>query len=191
MKNSIDNRLLFPITLIFSTFIFACTPSKLYYQIDPDFSKLQSTFENKELIYVAVNDHRHSEISSPDRQFIEADIPDAQALKTKLIQHLKDNDFKIINRVLLADAGLELNIKVLNLSLDSGVFKNELVGKSELEIIVHKKSNRWSKSYKASRTQEIASPINEFDTTGVINQMLSKQLNHIFSDEELINFIAE
>jgi len=103
---------------------------------------------------------------------------------------LKDNQFKIINRVLLADIGLEIKIIDLKLSITSEFFKSKLIGKSVLEIIIHKKSERWSKTYNTSRTQDVANPVDEFDATGVMNQMLSKQFNNIFTDKELIDFIS-
>ncbi len=185
-----SNQVLLLTAIVCSTFILGCSSSKLTYQIDPDFSQLSSAIESKEIVYVEVTDNRVAGADATSLTVVEADTPDAQALKVKLTTFLKENQFKIISRVLLADIGLEIKIIDLKLSLTSGVFKSKLTGKSELEIIIHKKSKRWSKTYKTSRSQDVANPVNEFDTTGVMNQMLSKQFNNIFTDKELLDFIS-
>ncbi len=188
MKNK---YLLFFSSIIFNIFIFGCSSSKLIYQIDPDFSRVAPALENKEIIYVEVIDNRTEGTHNATLTSITADMSDSKALKTKLTQFLKDKQFRMINRVLLADLGLEIRIIDLKLILDSGVFKSKITGSSELEIIIHKKSERWSKTFKVSRSQDVANPVNEFDATGIMNQMLSKQFNNIFSDRELINFISK
>ena len=185
------NQFLLLTAIICSSFVFGCSSSKLIYQIDPDFAQLSSALESKEIVYVDVTDNRVAEINTTTLTIIEADTPDAEALKSKLTQFLKDNQFKIINRVLLADIGLEIKIIDLKLSLTSELFKSKLTGESKLEMIIHKKSKQWGKTYKTSRSQEVANPVNEFDATGVINQMLTKQFNNIFSDKELIDFISK
>ncbi|MFT6733640.1 MAG: putative lipoprotein YajG [Polaribacter sp.] len=185
------NRLLILLAIMANTFLFGCTSSKLIYQIDPDFSQLTPALENREIIYVEVTDNRNATTNTATLTSIDSDIPDSTALKSKLTQYLKDKQFKIINRPLLADIGIEIGIVELELSLDSGFFKSKITGKSELKIIFHKKSKQWSKTFKASRSQDIANPVNEFDATGIMNQMLSKQFNSIFSDGELIKFITK
>ncbi|PCI73195.1 MAG: hypothetical protein COB38_01385 [Gammaproteobacteria bacterium] len=185
-----NNQFLLLTAIICSTFILGCSSSKLIYQIDPDFSQLSSALESKEIVYVEVIDNRVEGTDTTTLTLVNADIPDHEALKSKLTQFLKDNHFKIINRVLLADIGLEIKIIELNLSVASGFLKSKLTAQSELEMIIHKKSERWSKTYKTSRSQEVANPVDEFDATGVMNQMLSKQFHNIFTDKELIDFIS-
>ena len=184
------NKIILLLIGALSLLLTACSPTKLNYQIDPDFSKLAPLVKGNEIIFVSVSDNRIASNTSIQNSLIKADIPDKDALKTKLTQYLKDNQHKIINRVLLADLGLEIKIQSLELLLESGTFKSKLSAKSTLEIIIHKKSNQWSKVYKASRVQEVATPVNNLDTTGVINQMLTKQFESIFTDAELSNFIS-
>ena len=184
------NKIILLLIGTLSLLLTACSPTKLNYQIDPDFSKLAPLIKGNEIIFVSVSDNRIASNTSIQNSLIKADIPDKDALRTKLTQYLKDNQHKIINRVLLADLGLEIKIQSLELLLESGTFKGKLSAKSTLEIIIHKKSNQWSKVYKASRVQEVATPVNNLDTTGVINQMLTKQFESIFTDAELSNFIS-
>ena len=184
-------KIIFLLISTLSLFLTACSPAKLNYQIDPDFSHLDSLIHGNEIIFVSVSDKRTSSNTSIQNSVIKANIPDNDALKTKLTQYLKDNQYKLINRILLADLGIEIKIHSLNLLLEKGTFKSKLLAKSTFEVIIHKKNNHWSKIFKASRIQEIASPANNLDTTGVINQMLSKQFKIIFTDVELSTFISK
>lgn len=175
--------------LLFITLVsVACTPSKLNYKISPELSQLASLKQNVNLIAIAVNDLRQPLSSgTEDEYFVSGDKDDAAQLKLKIINALKANGYKIITDPLLADLSLTFEIEKLSLKVKESLFKAKLEAISEINLKAQNKGNRIEKRYKTSRGQEVAIPVNGNDTTGLLNQALSAQLNTIFADQQLIS----
>lgn len=169
-----------------------CNTATLKYQLDPEINHLGKLAGNTKIVAVSVTDARKV-IASPNSNQALVSGPDneAKVLKDKLTSILKQNGYKIINKPLLADVAFSIEILTLELTIESATFKSTIRGKSELKLTVNKHSQHWSKIYKASREQEVANPANNLDATGVMNQMLTKQLSTAFSDPSLRDFILK
>jgi uncharacterized lipoprotein YajG len=141
------------------------------------------------VVAVSVNDMRQALENSADTDEITKVVrqkDEALVIRTKLMDSLKNNGFKIISNKLLADVALELDIVEFEVSFKSNFFKSELMVTSHLRMKANKQGNTFEKLYKMSRTQEVANPVNNNDLSGIVNQLLSNQLSAIWADPALI-----
>ncbi|TQV81482.1 YajG family lipoprotein [Aliikangiella coralliicola] len=167
--------------------IAACTPAKLNYLIDPEITTAEQLHSHASLVSVQVLDKRKQLPSQKDKQVVtSAADNEAFMLKEKLVDNLKHHKFKIISKPLLADIALEFHIEQLSATVASELFKSNVEVISHLRLKAKSKGRTFEKLYKMSRSQEVANPANQNDVTGVVNQLLSKQLSGMFSDPALI-----
>ncbi|WP_444997898.1 YajG family lipoprotein [Aliikangiella sp. IMCC44359] len=168
--------------------ISGCSPSKLNYRLDPEVRNIQSLSEYAQLIAVSVSDNRP--LATPNSSndnilFASGPQNEAALLKTKLIDSLKKNGFKIISNPLLADLSIDIEIEKLEAKVTKSLLRSTVEVVSHLRLKANKQSKKSEKIYKMNRSQEVANPASELDVTGVVNQLLSKQLSVIFSDPML------
>jgi len=189
------NRLLLTkillLTLILS--LPSCSTKTPTYQLDPEFGLLGEQTVEVSVVAVKVTDKRQkTNKQEGDKQTIlSANYNDAEVLQDKLINHLKQQNHKIINKPLLADIAYEIELNRLHLTLESGMLKSKFVANSEIKLTVRRHSQHWTKIFRASKTQEVANPATDRDATGIINQLLSQQLISAFSDNSLREFLSK
>lgn len=183
-----------PLSKLFYAFltlvlVSGCSVKQLSYQLDPELTSVQRLANHVKIVAVSVTDKR-SAIAQKDTDdvfYVKGPNQEAELLKSKIIDNLKRNDFKIIGNNLLADLAINVEIEQLDAKVEHSFFKSKIAAKSHLRLKANKKSQRFEKLYKTTRAQEVANPANELDVTGVVNQMLSEQLTTIFTDPALIN----
>jgi uncharacterized lipoprotein YajG len=169
-----------------------CNPAVLKYQLDPEINNLDRLSQSAKIVALKITDNRVTDpADNSNQKIISGPKDETKLLQDKLIALLKQNGYKIISKPLLADVAFELEITTLKLTIESSTFKSVIRGNSEIKLITNKHSQQWSKIYRATREQEVANPANDLDATGVINQMLTKQLSSIFSDPDLKDFISK
>lgn len=182
------NRISAFIFIGISMLISACSPAKLSYVIDPEINHLETLAKQAPIIAVSVIDLRHNNTSAnlPGTTNIPGPENEADVLRHKLIEHLKQNNFKIISQPLLADLAIELSIKQLDVNVKQETFKSNISASSQLHLKARNKQTTFEKNYRAERAQEVANPVNKNDVTGVVNLLLSQQLSSILSAPEII-----
>ena len=84
-----------------------------------------------------------------------------------------------------------MDIDELALSIQASTFKSTIKASSVFTLTIRRNGEQWSKIFRAARTQEVANPVNQNDATGVMNQLLSKQLSNAFSDPALMQFLSK
>jgi len=184
------HRLKFSILVLVSVLILsACNPATLKYQLDPDIGGLDSLPNSIKIVAVKVTDVRKAPSNIGELLAVSGPTDEAKVLQGKLISLLKQRGYKIISKPLLADLAFNLEIMTLTLTVEEMTFKSIIRGKSEIKMTVNKHSQQWSKIFRATREQEVANPTNNLDVTGVMNQMLTKQLSSAFSDSTLEEFV--
>ncbi len=178
--------------VIFSMLMISgCNPDLLKYKLDPDFGSLEQLAGQAEVVGVKITDKR------VDKPIAAGDIKlapfedEAKVLENRLIAQLKELDYKIISKPLLADLAVMMDINELSLLVTESTFKSTIKANSVLTITIRRNGEQWSKIFRNARSQEVANPVNENDATGVINQLLSKQLSNAFSDPALMEFLAK
>lgn len=174
--------------------ITGCNTAVLKYQLDPGIDNMDSIPKNLSIVAMKVIDSRDKTIKNNDnsKQLVVAySDNEAKLLQDKLVALLKQEGYKIISNPLLADVAFELKIMRLDLTVESATFKSVIEGHNELKFTAIKRGEQWSKIYRGSRKQEVANPTNNLDVTGVMNQMLTKQLSNMFSDQALKKFISK
>ena len=178
---------------IFGFFTLACAPIALKYELDPEIPNFKNIAPNAKVVYLKVVDSRikSEPESKSDIKYIPGPKDETLILQKKLTTLLKSNNYKIINKRLLADIAFELKINTLKLGVEKNAFKSVIKGISELQLTVNRQSKQWSKTFKATKTQEVANPVNNLDVTGVMNQMLTTQLSTAFSDSQLAEFLSQ
>jgi uncharacterized lipoprotein YajG len=178
--------------LIASLFILtACNPDLLKYKLDPDFGSLEQLAGKSEIVAVQVSDKRTKQpIPTGDIKLAPME-DEATILNKRLIEQLKDLDYKIINKPLLADLAIMMDINELTVSIQESTFKSTVKANSVFTLTIRRNGEEWRKIFRAARTQEVANPVNQNDATGVINQLLSKQLSNAFSDPALMEFLSK
>ncbi len=178
--------------LIASLFILtACNPDLLKYKLDPDFGSLEQLAGKSEIVAVQVSDKRTKQpIPTGDIKLAPME-DEATILNKRLIEQLKDLDYKIINKPLLADLAIMMDINELSVSIQESTFKSTVKANSVFTLTIRRNGEEWRKIFRAARTQEVANPVNQNDATGVINQLLSKQLSNAFSDPALMEFLSK
>ncbi len=180
------------ITLTAMAILSGCNPAILKYQLDPEINNLDRLAQDAKIVALKVTDSRvNNSANTSNQNAIAGPDNETKQLQDKLITLLKQNGYKIISKPLLADVAFELEITKLTLTIESSTFKSVIRGNSEIKLTANKHSLQWSKIYRATRQQEVANPANDLDATGVINQMLTKQLSGIFSDPDLKGFISK
>jgi uncharacterized lipoprotein YajG len=178
--------------LIASLFILtACNPDLLKYKLDPDFGSLEQLAGKSEIVAVQVSDKRTKQpIPTGDIKLAPME-DEATILNKRLIEQLKDLNYKIINKPLLADLAIMMDINELTVSIQESTFKSTVKANSVFTLTIRRNGEEWRKIFRAARTQEVANPVNQNDATGVINQLLSKQLSNAFSDPALMEFLSK
>ncbi|MEP1741900.1 MAG: YajG family lipoprotein [Kangiellaceae bacterium] len=178
--------------LIASLFILtACNPDLLKYKLDPDFGSLEQLAGKSEIVAVQVSDKRTKQpIPTGDIKLAPME-DEATILNKRLIEQMKDLDYKIINKPLLADLAIMMDINELTVSIQESTFKSTVKANSVFTLTIRRNGEEWRKIFRAARTQEVANPVNQNDATGVINQLLSKQLSNAFSDPALMEFLSK
>ncbi len=178
--------------LIASLFILtACNPDLLKYKLDPDFGSLEQLAGKSEIVAVQVSDKRTKQpIPTGDIKLAPME-DEATILNKRLIEQLKDLDYKIINKPLLADLAIMMDINELTVSIQESTCKSTVKANSVFTLTIRRNGEEWRKIFRAARTQEVANPVNQNDATGVINQLLSKQLSNAFSDPALMEFLSK
>ncbi len=172
--------------------ISACNPALLTYQLDPEIPHLNQLAGDAKIVALKVIDARTDSASDNSGQkTISGPTEEAKLLQRKLMELLKNNGYKIINKTLLADVAFEIEITNLELTIESSTFKSIIRGKSEIKLTANRHSQQWSKIFRATRQQEVANPANNLDATGVMNQMLTKQFSNMFDDDSLRDFLAK
>ena len=187
------NKLLV-INLIVITFVLsACTHAQLSYQLDPELNNFPPPVANTKLIAFDLIDKTstNQSISGKESVYVVSDRQQFSPLSQKFINRLKALDYKIISNPLLADIAITIEISQLDLLLEKGIFKSKFNAYSQIKFTINKKSEPWSKIYKANKTQEVANPATNLDATGIINQLLSEQLEKGFSDPSLLKFLKK
>lgn len=165
----------------------ACTPSKLVYKVDPEIKLASEYKQNASLVSIKVADNRTRVSESKDKEIsIIGPQNLANQLKQKLITRFQKEGFKIITNPLLADLSIQLEIEKLDVAVESELVKAKISANSHLRLKAAKKSKPLEKLFKMSRTQEVAIPVNDTEVTGLVNQLLSKQLSGIFADADLV-----
>jgi uncharacterized lipoprotein YajG len=175
------------ISMFFILCLTSCANTPLGYKIDPEITTIKQFANQSSLIAISIIDKRTQEQNSAneDITFVPRQKDEAALLRTKLIEILKQNDFRIISNKLLADVSLELEIVEFQVSIETGLFKSNLKVSSQLRVKSSAQGNNFEKLYKMNRTQEVANPVNNKDLSGVVNQLLSKQLSDVWSDPAL------
>lgn len=169
----------------------ACNPDLLKYKLDPDFGSLEQLAGKSEIVAVKITDKRSNQpIPSGDIK-LAAFEDEATVLNKRLIDQLKELDYKIINKPLLADLAVMMDINELDVSIQESTFKSTVKANSVFTLTIRRNGEEWRKIFRAARTQEVANPVNQNDATGVINQLLSKQLSNAFSDPALMEFLSK
>ncbi len=169
----------------------ACNPDLLKYKLDPDFGSLEQLAGKSEIVAVQVSDKRTKQpIPTGDIKLAPME-DEATILNKRLIDQLKDLDYKIINKPLLADLAIMMDINELSVSIQESTFKSTVKANSVFTLTIRRNGEEWRKIFRAARTQEVANPVNQNDATGVINQLLSKQLSNAFSDPALMEFLSK
>ena len=169
-----------------------CNTKKPTYNLDPEFGLLQEPTNNTSIVAVKIIDNRQKAKEQDDKQIIlSSSGNDAEVLQDKLISRLKQLDYKIINKPLLADIAYEIQLNKLNITLETGILKSKFVANSEAKFTVRRNSQQWTKIFRASKTQEVANPATDREATGIINQLLSQQLESAFSDSSLSEFLSK
>jgi len=171
--------------------ITGCSSQTLKYRLDPDFGSLQEVAGQSKIVAVKVTDSRTTAQAQSNKTIISSTADEAKVLKDGLTKQLKELEYKIINNPLLADLAVTLDLKTLSLDLEASTFKSTLKAESSFTLTIRKNRQEWTKIFRSGRTQEVANPVNDNDATGVINQLLSKQLSSAFSDPALMEFLAK
>lgn len=168
----------------------ACSTTQLSYKIDPEISGLDKLSKQVKMVSVSVIDKQVSEklVDAEKIEPVGGFDNVANVLKQSLIEHFKNNQFKIISNPLLADLGVELQIKILTVQVKSNLLTSEIQITSHLLLKAQKHSKSFKKLYKSEMMQELVNPISSNQITGLVNQLLSKQLSNILSSPKLINF---
>ncbi len=188
MKSTSIKSLLILVSLLTLT---ACNPDLLKYKLDPDFGSLEQLAGKSEIVAVKITDKRSSKpIPSGDIKLAPFE-DEATVLKKRLTDQLKELDYKIINKPLLADLAVMMDINELDVRIQESTFKSTVKANSVFTLTIRRNGEEWSKIFRAARTQEVANPVNQNDATGVINQLLSKQLSNAFSDPALMEFLSK
>ena len=188
MKSTSIKSLLILVSLLTLT---ACNPDLLKYKLDPDFGSLEQLAGKSEIVAVKITDKRSSKpIPSGDIKLAPFE-DEATVLKKRLTDQLKELDYKIINKPLLADLAVMMDINELDVRIQESTFKSTVKANSVFTLTIRRNGEEWSKIFRAARTQEVANPVNQNDATGVINQLLSKQLTNAFSDPALMEFLSK
>jgi len=167
--------------------ITACSTTSLNYKIDPEISNMKQFANQSSLIAISVIDKRanHDQATHDESILIPGQKNEVEIIKTKILDNLKQNNVRIISNPLLADISLELHIEEFKVVIESELFKSKLKVTSHLRMKASKNGRFFEKLYKMARTQEVANPANSNDVTGIVNQVLSKQLSAIWSDPAL------
>jgi len=189
------NRLLLT-KIIFLALILSllgCSTKKPTYNLDPEFSLLQEQTNKSSVVAVKVIDNRQKtiELQGNKQTVLSSSHKDAEVLQDKLISRLKQQGHKIINKPLLADIAYEIELNRLSLTFETAMFKSEFAANSEIKLTVRRHSQHWTKIFRSSKTQEVANPATDRDATGIINQLLSQQLESAFSDNSLLEFLSK
>jgi len=171
-----------------SLLLLACSTEKLKYSIDPEIANIGQLAGKAKLVSLSVTNQTPDTIEGLKKDLIIASGPKepAKALREKILDQLKANNFKIINNPLLADLSLSFTVESLYATVDTGMFKSEINAISHLRVKVKKQGKTFEKVYRNSRKQEVANPANELDVTGIVNQVLSQQMSAIFTDPKLL-----
>ena len=191
LRTTMSTKSIFQLAgLLLILFIAGCNPQVLKYKIDPEFGALDVFAGNSKIVAIKINDHLKPTSSASD---ITISRPEniAGTLKKGLINQLKDLDYKIINNPLLADLAITMDLRTLDVKIDTQTFKSELSANSEFQLTIRRKGEEWTKVFRSGRTQEIANPAKDRDVSGVINQLLSRQLAAAFADPKLMEFLAK
>jgi len=180
---------IFALVIALSFLLSACNPSTLKYQLDPDIDNLDILPEKVKIVAVKVIDLREKVTDTGKQKTISGPNDEAKVLQEKLMTLLKQRGYKIISKPLLADVAFNIEIMALKLTVEELTFKSIVRGKSEIKMTVNKRSQQWSKIFRATSMQEVGNPTNNLDVTGVMNKMLTKQLSSVFSDPTLEEFV--
>jgi len=164
--------------------LLGCNSAPLRYTLDPEFSYLQGLGRDIKVVSVKVIDKR----SNTNNSTVEDPDEVAGKLQKQLIGKLKDHGYKIISKPLLADMAYELVISELEMTVDKSMLKSLIRGNSKITLTLRKHSDHISKIFSATKTQEVANPVNNVDVTGVANQMLSSLFSNMFSDQQIVEF---
>jgi uncharacterized lipoprotein YajG len=168
-----------------------CNPELLKYKLDPDFGSLEQIAGKSEIVAVKITDKRTSQpVSSGDIKLAPLE-DEAKVLNKRLIEQLKELNYKIIKNPLLADLAVMMDINELSVSIQESTFKSTIKANSVFTLTIRSNGEQWQKIFRAARTQQVANPVNQNDATGVINQLLSKQLSNAFSDPGLMEFLSK
>jgi len=175
--------------IIFSTLLIlmmvACSTAPLNYKIDPEIKNINQFVDPSSMIALSVIDNR-ALTTNQQSSLISGPENEADVIKSKLIEILKQNNFKIISNLLLADIALELHIEQFDVNIESDLFKSKIKVESQLSLQAKKNGASFNKLFKMNRSQELANPVNSNEVTGIVNQLLSKQLSTIWSDPGFI-----
>ncbi len=169
----------------------ACSPKTLYYKLDPDFGNINESIQAAELVALQIIDKRKPPSLQADQMSVKGPEQEIKHLRTLLTERFKSENKKIISKPLLADLAFLIEINQLEVILSPGTFKSEFSAASNFQLTVTKKGATWSKIFRASRSQEVANPVNSNEATGLINQLLSEQFNKAFSDPGLKQLIEQ
>lgn len=171
-----------------SAFLFACTTERLNYRIDPEIANVQQLSRSIRSVSISVDENIPDNIEGLKKDLVLASGPNdpAKTLRSKILDQLKANNFQIISNPLLADLSLTFTIESLHATVDTGMFKSEINAVSHIRVKAKKQSATFEKVYRNTRKQEVANPANELDVTGIVNQVLSQQMNAIFTDPKLL-----
>jgi uncharacterized lipoprotein YajG len=179
------------VALFLCLILTACSPKTLYYKLDPDFGNINENIQKAELVALQVTDKRSLPSLKEEQLNVKGPEQEVELLRSLLIERFKSENKKIISKPLLADLAFLIEIKQLEVILSPGTFKSEFSATSHFQLTVTKKGETWSKIFRASRTQEVANPVNSNEATGLINQLLSEQFNKAFSDSGLKQLIEQ
>ncbi len=191
--NKLPHSKLIFITLILSLSLLSCSSKTPSYNLDPEFSLLHEQNDKYSIVAVKVFDNRKKTVEKTGKKqtTLSSTHNDAEVLQEKFIRRLKQQDYKIINKPLLADIAYEISLNQLNITLEKGFLKSNFIATSEIKLTVRRNSETWSKVFRSSKTQEVANPTTDGDASGIINQLLSQQLISAFSDSSLAKFLSE
>jgi len=170
----------------------ACTHSQLSYQLDPELVNFPPKVTNMNMVaFTLVDKTSNEQTKNPEKSISVVSKQQLPQLEQKFINKLKGLNYKIISNPLLADLAIKIEINQLDLRLEKGTFKSKFNAYSQIKLTINKKSESWSKIFRASKMQEVANPATDVDATGIINQLLSGQFEKSFSDPSLTKFLEK
>ena len=173
---------------IMSLFLLSgCVSQQLDYSVDPEIIGSGQLSKTTGRIALKVIDNRTADsaanLINPGK-----DTTLAGSIKQSLLNQLKSEQIKIISDPLLADLALEFQIEQFEVKLDAGVLQATIGVNSRIRLKARRKNRPFEKSFQMTRTQDVAKPVTAIDVTGVVNQLLSKQLSQILEDRQLLEF---